>query len=72
MRVFPRLEEFEMLTAATTTMYRVSRVQASVVASARRALPAGASTPSWLERLGQWAERQPQHHRMGSWQALGR
>ena len=24
-----------------------------------------------LERLAAWADRQPQHHRLGSWTALG-
>lgn len=24
-----------------------------------------------MERLAAWADRQPQHHRMGSWTALG-
>lgn len=23
---------------------------------------------SWLERLAAWAERQPAHHRVGSWE----
>ncbi|MDZ7652918.1 MAG: hypothetical protein U5L03_10370 [Burkholderiaceae bacterium] len=25
------------------------------------------SAPGWLERLAQWAERQPPHHRLGSY-----
>ena len=25
----------------------------------------------WMERLASWAERQPAHHRMGSWQRRG-
>jgi hypothetical protein len=33
--------------------------------------PAGLSTAAiWLERLAAWAERQPMHHRMGSYTAL--
>jgi hypothetical protein len=28
---------------------------------------ASATAPGWLERLAQWAERQPQHHRLGSY-----
>jgi hypothetical protein len=31
-------------------------------------MPAGAVTAlGWLERLAAWAERQPVHHRMGSY-----
>ncbi len=26
-----------------------------------------AAAPGWVERLAMWAERQPQHHRLGSW-----
>jgi hypothetical protein len=28
---------------------------------------AAAAAPGWLERLAQWAERQPPHHRLGSY-----
>lgn len=28
---------------------------------------AAAMAPGWLERLAQWAERQPPHHRLGSY-----
>ena len=32
---------------------------------------AGSPTkPTWLERLAAWAERQPMHHRMGSYTEL--
>lgn len=27
-------------------------------------------TTSWLQRLADWAERQPMHHRLGSYTAL--
>lgn len=37
-----------------------------VLSPSRVAVPA---MPSWLERLAAWAERQPQHHRLGSWTA---
>jgi hypothetical protein len=30
-------------------------------------LRAAAAAPGWLERLAQWAERQPPHHRLGSY-----
>lgn len=34
--------------------------------------PRSATFPvSWMERLAAWAERQPQHHRLGSWTAVG-
>ena len=39
-----------------------------------RALPEPAASlarPSWLARLATWAERQPMHHRLGSY-TLGR
>ncbi|MDZ4255522.1 MAG: hypothetical protein U1A72_23375 [Sulfuritalea sp.] len=37
-------------------------------ATVRRA-PARTTTPaSWMERLAAWAERQPVHHRVGSWE----
>lgn len=26
--------------------------------------------PGWMERLAVWAERQPEHHRMGSYSRL--
>jgi len=29
------------------------------------------SPMSWMERLATWADRQPQHHRLGSWTAVG-
>lgn len=35
------------------------------------ALPAARDRLSLLERLAAWAERPPQHHRLGSWTALG-
>jgi len=33
-----------------------------------RAPASTAVRASWLERLAAWAERQPAHHRMGSWE----
>ncbi len=30
-----------------------------------------ATHPGWVERLAAWADRQPMHHRMGSWTRLG-
>ena len=39
----------------------------------QRSLPldaATASRPDWLTRLAAWAERQPNHHRLGSWTLL--
>jgi len=34
-------------------------------------LPVGSLVPTdWMERLAIWAERQPMHHRMGSYQRL--
>ena len=34
--------------------------------------PRSATFPvSWMERLAAWADRQPQHHRLGSWTAVG-
>lgn len=34
-----------------------------------RQAPAPAARPaSWIERLAAWAERQPVHHRVGSWE----
>jgi hypothetical protein len=32
-----------------------------------RSASAAAARPDWLTRLALWAERQPQHHRLGSW-----
>jgi hypothetical protein len=34
--------------------------------------PARTAAPAlpWLARLAAWAERQPQHHRLGSWTRL--
>lgn len=29
------------------------------------------SAVSWMERLAAWADRQPQHHRLRSWTAVG-
>lgn len=34
------------------------------------ALPAAPARPGWLQRLAQWADRQPAHHRLGSWYPL--
>lgn len=32
-------------------------------------VPARTAAPaSWMERLAAWAERQPVHHRVGSWE----
>ncbi|MDX5368574.1 MAG: hypothetical protein LPJ94_03860 [Thauera sp.] len=37
-----------------------------------RPAPRSATSPvSWMERLAAWADRQPQHHRLGSWTAVG-
>ena len=34
--------------------------------------PRSATSPmSWMERLAAWADRRPQHHRLGSWTAVG-
>jgi hypothetical protein len=38
---------------------------------ARRASPARATSFGWIERLALWAERQPQHHRLGSYLVRG-
>jgi hypothetical protein len=39
--------------------------------SLRPARPLGSTAPvDWLERLAIWAERQPAHHRMGSYTQL--
>jgi len=29
-----------------------------------------ASLEDWMERLAAWAERQPNHHRLGSWMQM--
>jgi len=34
------------------------------------ASPAAPARPGWLERLALWADRQPTHHRLGSWYPL--
>jgi hypothetical protein len=26
--------------------------------------------PDWIDRLAAWAERQPSHHRLGSWMLM--
>ena len=36
----------------------------------RRASPAPATRTDWMERLAAWAERQPNHHRLGSWMLM--
>lgn len=36
--------------------------------SARRPATRTRIPASWMERLAAWAERQPQHHRVGSWE----
>lgn len=36
----------------------------------RQRLADGAVSPDWLDRLAVWAERQPMHHRMGSYLRL--
>jgi hypothetical protein len=33
----------------------------------RPTAPATAARTDWMERLAAWAERQPNHHRLGSW-----
>lgn len=38
---------------------------------ARPALERARHGVTLLERLAAWAERQPQHHRVGSWTVLG-
>lgn len=49
---------------------------AALLAQAEAHRPVAAALPSkvgqrasagWIDRLAAWAERQPQHHRMGSW-----
>jgi hypothetical protein len=37
---------------------------------ATRAPMAVAGLAGWMERLAAWAERQPVHHRLGSWEQL--
>jgi hypothetical protein len=37
----------------------------------RPALRSATSPVSWMERLAAWADRRPQHHRLGSWTAVG-
>jgi hypothetical protein len=34
------------------------------------ALPAAPVRPGWLQRLALWVDRQPAHHRLGSWYPL--
>lgn len=37
----------------------------------RPASRSATSPMSWMERLAAWADRQPQHHRLGNWTAVG-
>jgi|GEM_PF-2069282 len=46
------------------------RARGEISGQGRWPAPAGAAASrftSWLERLARWAERQPQHHRLGSY-----
>jgi hypothetical protein len=56
--------ELEMNTASLARI-----VRAPVLA--KPALPAAGHLIALLERLAAWADRQAQHHRVGSWTTLG-
>jgi hypothetical protein len=55
---------FDTLRAALTLL--PTRAQ-PVAATARKG---GAGQAGWIERLATWAERQPMHHRLGSYTQL--
>jgi hypothetical protein len=52
-----------MTTIATRSSVKTTKSQ-GFLASAQPALPHHAS---WTERLAAWAERQPDHRRLGCW-----
>lgn len=49
------------------TLRAVLHVPKPALPFTRPAQAACAPAPGWLERLARWAERQPVHHRMGSY-----
>ena len=51
----------------TTSLPRIALAPAFEKPASRSAT----SPMSWMERLAAWADRQPQHHRLGSWTAVG-
>jgi len=53
---------------ANASAYAAARASASAPDPGRAVLPAAIPRSSWIERLAQWVERQPQHHRLGSFQ----
>jgi hypothetical protein len=61
------------MTAHTADFGRRFDAPRAARAPAQRARPLDAPTasrPDWLTRLATWAERQPNHHRLGSWTHL--